>query len=278
MMGLEWLCGSMRESYGLKVDIEGPDICEVSESLNILIFRAVRELLFNVVKHAGVDRAFIEVEQPNPCSLRIIVRDQGRGFSPNASEKFGLFGLRERITYIGGTIEVESTPQKGTRISFAVPLNSAAPNGHLVVSNDAIKTASLSDTRKAKYQVLVVDDHAVLRQGLMELLDKEEDITVISAASDGKQAIEKTRMLHPDIVLMDISMPGMSGIEATRIIMDEMPGTKVIGLSMYDQVEMRRAMHEAGAAAYLCKGGPIEDILSTIRSFPPVRKSDILKP
>jgi len=272
MMGLSWLCRWMRENHGLTVEVKGPEDCETSEPINILIFRAVRELLFNVVKHAGVNRASVEMDQPSANLLRIVVRDQGCGFPPNISEKFGLFRLRERIAYIGGTIEVESASKQGTRISFTVPLNPSTPLQDAYVSGDIIEPSPSSDPGLIKYRVLVVDDHEMLRHGLMELLDKENDITVIGVAEDGKQAVQQTRMLHPDIVLMDISMPKMNGIEATRIIMDEMPETCVIGLSMHDQAEMRRAMHEAGAAAYLCKGEPIEDLITTIRRFPPVRK------
>jgi CheY-like chemotaxis protein len=241
--------------------------------LNPIALLLRRELLFNIVKHAGVDRAFVNVDHFAAGLLSIIVNDQGRGFPPNASEKFGLFRVRERLGYIGGTIQIVSTSAHGTQVIFTVPLKpTVITEAVSVVSNNAGKPSISKNIRQLTYQLLVVDDHTVLRQGLVELLNKEEDITVIGVAADGHQAIEKTRLLHPDIVLMDISMPKMSGIEATRIIMEEMPETCIVGLSMHDQEEMRRAMHEAGAKAYVCKGEPIEDLMATIRSIPTGRK------
>ncbi|RJP37863.1 MAG: PAS domain S-box protein [Desulfobacteraceae bacterium] len=270
MISLQWLARWMLEHHGLTVEISGPEEYEVSDSLNVLIFQAVRELLFNIVKHAGVDRAFVKVDHFAADLLRIIVNDQGRGFPPDASENFGLFRVRERLGYIGGTIQVASKSAHGTQVIFTIPLKpTVVAEAVSVVSNNVIEPSTAKDIRQVTYQLLVVDDHAVLRQGLVELLDKEDDITVIGVAADGHQAIEKTRLLHPDIVLMDISMPGMSGIEATRIIMEEMPETCIVGLSMHDQAEMKKAMHEAGAKAYVCKGEPIEDLMATIRSMRP---------
>lgn len=86
MMSLQWLARWMLEHHGLTVEISGPEEYEVSDSLNVLIFQAVRELLFNIVKHAGVDRAFVKVDHFSADLLRIIVNDQGRGF-PRALRK-----------------------------------------------------------------------------------------------------------------------------------------------------------------------------------------------
>ena len=87
MMGLSWLCRWMRENHGLTVEVKGPEDCETSEPINILIFRAVRELLFNVVKHAGVNRASVEVDQP----IGKLAQDRGSGsglwFSPRTYRK-----------------------------------------------------------------------------------------------------------------------------------------------------------------------------------------------
>ena len=121
---------------------------------------------------------------------------------------------------------------------------------------------------KTPRRILVVDDHPVIRQGLIELLHKESDITVIGSAGDGEQAIQHARELKPDVVLMDISMPVMNGIEATRAITSEMPGVQVIGLSMHEHAQMISAMRAAGAAAYVRKDGSIAELLATIRALP----------
>ncbi|MDD2539916.1 MAG: response regulator transcription factor, partial [Desulfuromonadaceae bacterium] len=80
--------------------------------------------------------------------------------------------------------------------------------------------------------ILVVDDHAIFREGLKSLLNKEPDMTVVGEAGNGSEAVRFALELRPDVVIMDISMPSMNGIEATRRIVAELPDTKVLVLSV----------------------------------------------
>jgi DNA-binding NarL/FixJ family response regulator len=114
--------------------------------------------------------------------------------------------------------------------------------------------------------VLVVDDHRVVRQGLIRLLKAEPDIDVVGEAADGRTAVALTRELAPDVVTMDIEMPGMNGIEATRLIHGACPDVCVIGLSIYEEAVLAAAMRNAGAVNYLTKSGPFEDLVAAIRS------------
>lgn len=114
-------------------------------------------------------------------------------------------------------------------------------------------------------RVLLADDHRILREGLTNLLNHHEGIEVVGAASDGAMAVELAARLRPDVVVMDITMPRVSGIEATRRIRAELPGVRVIGLSMHTAEDMARALREAGADAYLTKGGPAEDLIAAIK-------------
>ncbi len=114
-------------------------------------------------------------------------------------------------------------------------------------------------------KIMLVDDHAVMRQGLAMLLSNYDDIQVIGEASDGKEAVKLAREINPDIILMDISMPVMNGIEATRIINAEMPNIRIIGLSMFDPADQAEEIRQAGASQYLKKHGDKHELLSTIR-------------
>ena len=113
-------------------------------------------------------------------------------------------------------------------------------------------------------KVLIADDDPLVRNGLISLVNMEDDIMVIGQASDGVEAIEKTRMLNPDVVLMDIQMPICDGLEATRKIKTEFPKTKVIILTIHTN-ELKEAII-AGASCFLLKDSPPEILFKAIRN------------
>jgi DNA-binding NarL/FixJ family response regulator len=123
--------------------------------------------------------------------------------------------------------------------------------------------------RAATRRVLLVDDHAIVRQTLACLLRQERDLEVVGEAEDGERAVKMTRDLMPDVVLMDINMPVMNGIEATRVIHAECPGVCVICLSMYERGEQARVMLEAGAAGYVSKSEAPDVLLAAMRACQP---------
>lgn len=109
-------------------------------------------------------------------------------------------------------------------------------------------------------RVLIVDDHALVRRGLADLLATAEDIEVVGALADGSEAEAAAVALLPDIVLMDLSMPGLDGIEATRAVLAARPGTKVLMLTSFAENARILAALEAGAVGYLLKDAEPEDI------------------
>ncbi|MFA9477901.1 response regulator transcription factor [Phycisphaerales bacterium AB-hyl4] len=128
----------------------------------------------------------------------------------------------------------------------------------------AVDSSYLSG-RTAIIRVLLADDHKIMRQGLMSLLEDEPDIKVVAEANDGQEAVEQALQHTPDVVIMDISMPRLNGIEATRQIVSKLPHISVIGLSMHEDAEMAEAIRRAGAKYYLSKGGPADQLVATIR-------------
>jgi DNA-binding NarL/FixJ family response regulator len=117
-----------------------------------------------------------------------------------------------------------------------------------------------------KIKVLIADDHTLVREGIRSLLNNCQDIEVIGDATDGRQAIEKTRQLHPDIVLMDIAMPGLGGLEATLEIRSEFPAVKVLVMTQYDNREYVYRFLKAGASGYILKKAASLDLISAIRA------------
>jgi two-component system, NarL family, response regulator NreC len=116
-------------------------------------------------------------------------------------------------------------------------------------------------------EVVLVDDHAVVRSGLRMLLDAQEDIEVVGEAGNAKDAIFRARALKPDVILLDVVMPGESGIEALPKLLKESPETKVLVLSMQDDPSYVREAFAAGASGYVLKEAVDEEVVSAVREI-----------
>ena len=115
-------------------------------------------------------------------------------------------------------------------------------------------------------RILLVDDHAVVRQGFKMLLDAQPDMEIVGEASNGREAVETAEALRPDVVVMDVAMPELNGIEATRRLTASTPHTRVIALSMHKDSVYVREILRAGARGYLLKDSGAEDLVSAIRA------------
>jgi CheY-like chemotaxis protein/anti-sigma regulatory factor (Ser/Thr protein kinase) len=267
------------------------------EDQAVLIFQSIRELLINVAKHARIDQATVRMEQRDG-RLVIAVIDEGMGsdqaISPQTlSSKFGLFSIGERMRALGGTFDFKSIPGKGTVATLTVPTTSSEPG---VASSELPKTmvgappspndshpvrserrshiselpshSALSTQRSAlpaaHIRVLLVDDHALVRNGLSSVLRYHTELQVVGEAADGQEAVALAAALKPDVVIMDVNMPRMDGVEASKRIKRELPATVVIGLSMHEGGNHESAMRESGAAAYLTKDSAAERLIETI--------------
>jgi two-component system response regulator DevR len=118
----------------------------------------------------------------------------------------------------------------------------------------------------AKYRILIVDDHEVVRLGLKALLERHPQFEVIGEAGTAKEAIEQVNRQRPDVVLMDIRLPGTSGIEACETIMKAYPDTKVIMLTSYAEDEMLFSAIRAGASGYVLKQIGADELVRAIES------------
>jgi len=118
----------------------------------------------------------------------------------------------------------------------------------------------------SQIRILAVDDHALVRDGIAGLVSVQPDMVMAGEASNGREAIQQFRVLHPDITLMDLQMPEMNGLDALIAIRNEFPDAKVIVLTTYaGDVQILRAL-KAGAQAYLLKSTLHKELLQTIRS------------
>jgi len=270
-----WLVRQMADQFGLDVqmDMKAEDAFD-DTSLKVFLFRAVQELLFNVVKHAGVKRACVLISE-SESKLVITISDEGRGFNPevldSSAEKagLGLLSLRERARSVGGTLMIDSAPGRGSRFVLSVPVsfaNTEASPSPAPTADSRIPAPvrTVKAEGAAGIRVLFVDDHQVMRQALIRMMDGQPAVKVVGEAANGREAVDQARQLSPDVVVMDVSMPEMDGVAATRRIKAELPEIRVIGLSMFKDDQIIQTMYEAGAEAFLNKTVSPAELLAAI--------------
>jgi signal transduction histidine kinase/CheY-like chemotaxis protein len=267
---LQWLADQMIK-HRLKVEVQlGTSHLPLPEHQAILLFQSVRELLINAAKYSGTNQATLTLDLADGL-LKIAVQDKGKGFNTAALEptqpghQFGLFSVKERMEELGGWLHVESAPGEGTTVTLGLPFTSTVSAPELSVEEGEV---SAPEPRTAGVRrLLLVDDHAMVRQGLRAILDHYPDLLIIGEAADGREAVSMVNKRAPDVVIMDINMPRMDGIEATRRIKREHPATVIIAVSVNDTPQVRESMQRAGASAFLSKEEAGERLYETIISM-----------
>jgi NarL family two-component system response regulator LiaR len=120
------------------------------------------------------------------------------------------------------------------------------------------------ETRQIK--VMLVDDHSMVRRGLIAFLKNETDLEIIAEAQDGREAIEKCEDIQPDVILMDLIMPGLGGVAATRMILERWPDIRVLALTSFQEKDLVQEALQAGATGYLLKNVSGKELADAIRS------------
>jgi PAS domain S-box-containing protein len=282
-VALSWLARRTQEQYGVVVKVTAdPQANPAAGDVRILLFEAVRELLFNAVKHAGTDQVDVKLAIGAGDTIHIQVSDDGMGFDPVAGiddksqpqAGLGLFSIHERLALLGGSLDIQSAPGKGSRFTLILPrsLPNTAADGTEAKRRDTAWQErfvfdSASGTPKS-LRILIADDHPVARGGLRELFSKRPALQVVGEAASGVEAISQAVALQPDVIVMDVSMPQMNGIDATREIHRTLHHIRIVGLSTHDDESTERLMRKAGAVAYFTKNEGTDRLLDYLLSLP----------
>jgi signal transduction histidine kinase/CheY-like chemotaxis protein len=264
---LQWLADQMKKDR-LTVEVRlGTSNLPLPEHQAILLFHSVRELLINAAKHAGTNQALLTLDVTDDL-LQIAVQDRGKGFNTASLEptqpghQFGLFSVKERMEELGGWLRVKSAPGHGTTVTLGLPFTSDVSAPIVFGSEDRVSAPEAKPAGVRR--VLLVDDHAMVRQGLRAILDHYPDLLIIGEAADGREALSIAKKRAPDVIIMDINMPRMDGIEATKRIKKDQPETVIIAVSVNDTPHLRDSMHKAGASAFVSKDEASERLYETI--------------
>ena len=276
---LQFLSQEMRDRYGLAIILDlDPEVEPHEESVASILFRAIREMLFNVVKHSGVATAIMRTFRDGEHTV-MSVEDQGDGTDMtrlkqkwDSGECLGLLSIEEQICKLRGEMFLDTQPGRGFRISLMIPFQASGS-----IHNPLIQPKE-STVRRVKYRppgelvrrsgvtrVLLADDHEVMRESLAVVLMENNDFEIVGEAQTGREAIQLAEKLRPDVIIMDVEMPEMNGIAAVKIISRRMPQIKLIGLSMHDDEETCQRMQSAGAEVCLSKTTSIDQLCDVIR-------------
>ncbi|MDD5171221.1 MAG: response regulator transcription factor [Syntrophales bacterium] len=117
-----------------------------------------------------------------------------------------------------------------------------------------------------KIRIFITDDHAIVRDGLRQLLNGQPDMMVVGEAGDANEALEKVKSIRPDVILLDITMPQISGLEIIHLIRETLPETQVVVFSMHAKESYVQQVLASGALGYVLKASPSKDILDAIRA------------
>jgi len=154
-------------------------------------------------------------------------------------------------------------PPNPVPTAFARPATGLA--GH--IHNALMKPQTPAGKSKKQIRVLVVDDHPVVRKGILSCLAQNPKLQLVGEAASGTEALNKARELRPDIILMDIDLPEKNGLVVTETLRKELPQIKVLILSMHTNTDYVLRIVQSGASGYVLKGGATEDLVRAIETI-----------
>ncbi len=254
-----WYVQGLKERSALAVEVEiAADLPRLSPAAELVIFRIVQESLTNIHRHSGSRTARIRIALEN-ASVVVEIQDEGHGIPAarladiqTRGSGVGIRGMRERVRQLKGEMTIQSGPGGTTvRVSF---------QAHEVVRPQK-RSASPEPARlriereiSGAMRALVVDDSALVRRAVCNLISEQEHWEVCGEAASGAETLARARELQPDLVLLDINLPDMSGIEVVRQIRSEMANGAILVMSHHDPSLFLAGVLEAGADGCLDKG------------------------
>ena len=226
----------------------------------IQVFYIIQEALTNIRKHSNARNVRIMLNNEDDL-YTVLIEDDGLGMAgpdePMPGEHAGLAIMRERTERLPGQIVIESEPGEGTRIVLI--FNAPPPAGSSAVTAPTLKE------RGTEMRVLLIDDHALVRKGIEELL-QSRGVQVVASVNSGEEGVRRARELSADIILLDVKMPGMTGIETLKQLRASGVRTPVVMLTMSREDADLRAALRAGAQGYLLKDIEPEELVPALEA------------
>jgi two-component system NarL family sensor kinase len=263
----QWYVDGFTKRTGIEVQSDiPPRMPRFPIEKETAIFRVIQEALTNVYRHSGSRRACVRLIV-SPGSIRAIVKDEGKGFAAQrttASSKsgVGIQSMEGRLEVVGGRLDIVSDDH-GTQVIATVPIKE---HEYAVGTENASDTGTADAVASIRKRILIADDHQVARQGICTLLSSEPDLEICGEASDGMEALAKTKQLGPDLVILDLSMPKMGGVSAAAHIRRTGPPTKILIYTSHVYPQLETMARAAGCDGYVMKSDATHDLVRAVRT------------
>ena len=263
---VQWYVGGFSKRTGIQVESEmPPKVPRFSIEKETALFRVIQEALTNVYRHSGSKRAVVRLTV-KPDSIRAIVGDEGKGFSgeqlPGSPKSgVGVQSMEGRLEVVGGRLEIRSDGH-GTQVTATVPIGLRE---YIQDSEAAPERGSTAESASLRKRILIADDHQVARKGIRTLLDGEADMEVCGEASDGVEALEKTKQLKPDLVILDLSMPKVGGLNAANRIKGCGLPAKILVYTAHSYPQLETTVRTLGCEGYVVKSDATHNLVRAVR-------------
>ncbi|HEY8283414.1 MAG TPA: GAF domain-containing protein [Chloroflexota bacterium] len=268
-----------REGVHPQVSVVGDDRAVAAE-IGAVIQRLTQVALENVTRHSGAEHVHILLHF-GLHGLSVQIEDDGHGFDPETINvtggRLGLAGLSERARQVGGTLRIESASGHGTRVHLELPFAAAAPLPRpRPAAEKTVVAPEPNGAIGALTRIVLIDDHAMVRDGLVRMLSEHEDLQVVRAASTGAEGLRLIGELRPDVVLCDLQLPDIAGTEVIARARAHFPDIRCLVVTTFDDDEKIYEAIKAGAKGYVLKDATTEELVEAVRAV--ARNESLLQP
>ncbi len=253
LSSLHEMIADINKNFAIRAIVEWNITSNIDETIDTVhVYYIIREALNNAVKHASPKNIAIMLSEDNEYYY-VKVMDDGKGIPDDVdlSKGMGMHSMQYRAWIINASFQVQNNKNGGTLVQCSIP---KSPRKAVI---EKPKTGK-------KYTVVIVDDHPIVRQGLQQIINSQENLEVIGQAKSADEAIDVVNRRIPDCILVDISLNGTSGIELVKALKQRFPRLPALVLSMYDEKLYAERAIKAGARGYLMKQEAPDKIISAI--------------
>ncbi|MBZ5642180.1 MAG: response regulator [Acidobacteriia bacterium] len=273
---VKWYAEGFGRRTGIEVTVDIEDFARLPPDVEVTLFRVIQESLTNIHRYSESPKAVVQVKiKENELELQI--RDFGKGVRPDILNPrsgqvvplgVGIQGMKERMRQLSGKLGITSKQKQGTLVTATFPI-AKTETSHPIESAPPVPVSisGAQSRNPSRKQILIADDHELLRRGLRAMLEKEASWEICGEATNGQDAVNQAIALSPDLVILDINMPTLNGLAAVRQILRNRPHTKILIFTVHESEQTIKEIRAAGAHGYLSKSNASAHLLQVVRDL-----------